>query len=665
MSITKPATPNAPNHLNYIVIFGLLPEFLGKPSLWYEEQSRILTTTSPGNPLLREKIAILELGKRAPLPELLRTLDELGYEKVLTVGRFGEFAHRGGIVDIFPINAEHPLRIEFSGNRIEDILELPQSSDLARTEWEKITRRSLAAPLENLREGDFLVHLDHGIGRFRGQEELVIDAEQRRYLVLDYAQGDRLFVPEELAPRKLSRYIGFREPSVHRLGGTAWLITKRRVRENAQRFAHELLELYAKRTFAHRPPYHDDSLLEAFSSSFPYEETPDQLRAWREVLHDLNQERPMDRLLAGDVGFGKTEVALRAAVLAATNGRQTALLTPTTVLADQHFRTSRRRLQDIGIRAALLTRLQSKREQRATLKAVTSGGVDILIGTHRILSSDVHFKRLGLLVIDEEQRFGVKQKEAFKKLRGELDVLALSATPIPRTIAQSLAHIRPMSRLQIAPAGRTEIATVFGRWDNALVRAALLQEHQRGGQSYVLHNRVATIAAFVRELRVLASHIRFGVVHGRLSERELIETMQRLREGKIDVLVATTIIENGLDLANVNTLVVEDAGKLGLAQSYQLRGRIGRSANQAYAYFLWRGRTPKGKAALRLRALKEAATLGSGWGLAVRDLEIRGAGNLLGREQSGVMNRVGFNLYTQLLAEAVETIRGQPSQTPA
>jgi transcription-repair coupling factor (superfamily II helicase) len=645
---------------NALTIFGILPEFLGRSLPWYEEHEKRLRSHPLENPILREWTITLEVGMRTSVPELLRRLDELGYEKVLSVGRYGEFAHRGGIVDIFPINTDKPFRIEFDGNAVGDIVELSLSSDLTRREWEKIVRRTVTAPLEDIREGDFLVHLDHGIGRFLGRTKLTIDGETRTYLSLEYAAGDRLYVPEEIAERKLSRYIGFAKPTLHRLGGTSWLATKRRVREEAKRFAEELLTLYANRILARRPPYPTTNpILDAFIASFPYEETPDQIRAFHDILRDLASAHPMDRLLAGDVGFGKTEVALRAAVLVASEGGQVAMLTPTTVLADQHFRLAHDRLADVGVTSALLTRLQSPKETRLALEGLKTGRIDIVIGTHRILSEDVRFKNLRLLIIDEEQRFGVRHKERLKKIRQDLDVLSLTATPIPRTLAQALADIHPVSRLRTAPPGRREIITHFQPWNPSLVREALLSEKRRGGQSYILHNRIATIASFLKELKTIAPKLRYGIVHSKLSERQLIAVMEKLRSGAIDVLISTTIIENGLDLANVNTLIVEDATRLGLAQAYQLRGRIGRSEIQAYAYFLWRGREPEGKARARLDALREATAIGSGWKLALRDLEIRGAGNLLGREQSGLVNRVGFNLYAQLLAESVEALRAE------
>jgi len=612
---------------------------------------------------------LLETGKRMPLYALLRKLDELGYEKVLSVTRYGEFAHRGSIVDIFPINREHPVRIDFSGNIIETIEELPAGSDVVRKEWAKIRKRAEPAELEELKPEEFVVHLDHGIGRYRGREQLSVNSNQKQnYLVIEYAQGDKLFVPEDIAARKLSRYVGFQEPSVGRLGGFGWLRTKRKIREETEKLARELLALYAARTVAERSPINGDpELISQFSHSFSFQETPDQIKAWGDILKDLASPHPMDRLIAGDVGFGKTEVALRAAVAFVSAGYQVALLSPTTVLSDQHFLTAKERMEALGMNVAVLSRLQSKQETKQVLNDTAKGTIDVVIGTHRLLSKDVVFKNLGLLVIDEEQRFGVKQKERLKHLRAGLDVLSLTATPIPRTLSLVLSDARSVSRISTPPPGRQVIETQVAPWNDALVKKAISYELSRGGQIYVLHNRIGTMEPFIKILRPLTPPTaRICMIHGRMPEKELIATMRALRAGEIDLLVATTIIENGLDLEKVNTLIVEDATKLGLAQAWQLRGRIGRRETKAYAYFLYpapfdatQGRQTLTEAAQkRMEALEEAAQeIGAGWKLARRDLEIRGAGNVLGREQTGFANRVGLNLYFQMLAEAVEKLR--------
>ena len=469
--------------------------------------------------------------------------------------------------------------------------------------------------------------------------------------------------------RKVNRYFGFQAPAIHRLGGLGWLSTKRKAREDAEAFARELLSTYANRSISRRPPYPmDHEALTAFAHTFSYRETPDQLRAVHDIEQDLTGDVPLDRLIAGDVGFGKTEVALRAAVLAIAAGKQVALLSPTTVLADQHLITAKGRFEKLGMRVEALTRLASKNRQHKIIGDLKEGRIDLLIGTHRILSKDVAFKNLGLLIIDEEQRFGVRQKEALKNLRAQLDILTLTATPIPRTLSFAISGVRPVSRIDIPPAGRQDIETFVAPWATKLVQKAFEFELSRHGQVYFLHNHIGTMGRTLEELQKLTPKARIDAIHGRMNETRLSKVMRELRAGQIDILVATTIIENGLDLANVNTLIVEESSRLGLADAYQLRGRIGRRDKKAYAYFLWRDTKPRGRAKERLEALQEA-TLGGpstglgtgGWQIALRDLEIRGAGNILGREQSGVANRVGFNLYFHLLAEAVEKLKEHPN----
>lgn len=647
-------------HNQRVLVLGLTPEFLDKPVLWFSHNESRIIEAQRIQGAFRERVVILERGMRVSLPFLLRTLDELGYEKVLEIASFGEFAARGGIVDIFPLNREHPVRIEFVGNAIETIDELPRDSLVSRAQLKKRLekQREETEALGDLKAGDFVVHLDHGIGRYSGKTKIHIpNAEEQEYFSIEYADGDKLYVPTRLA-RKLSLYVGFHEPKIHRLGGSLWLKTKRRAKEDAIAFAKELLELYAQREVMSRPPYPPDDELQAqFESAFAYELTPDQIRAVAAIKSDMQRTIPMDRLVCGDVAFGKTEVAMRALFKAVTAGKQTALLCPTTILADQHFLTFKKRFHGFPISIAVLTRLQTKREQRTILEKLRVGAIDIVIGTHRLLSKDVEFKRLGLLVIDEEQRFGVRQKEKLKNLRTELDVLSLSATPIPRTLSFALANLKPVSRIQTPPPGRKSIATFVLQWNAKTVKDAIEKERERDGQVYFLHNRILTIKKFSDRIERLAPKVRIASLHGKSGERTLLGTMRRLRNREIDVLIATTIIENGLDIDTVNTLIVEDATKLGLGQAYQLRGRIGRGEEQAYAYFFFKPKALSEKARMRLDALKEAEKLGSGYRLALRDLEIRGAGNLLGKEQSGTVNRVGFNLYCQMLSEAVEQLR--------
>ncbi|MBI4135741.1 DEAD/DEAH box helicase [Candidatus Uhrbacteria bacterium] len=395
---------------------------------------------------------------------------------------------------------------------------------------------------------------------------------------------------------------------------------------------------------------------EKVASTFPYKETPDQLEALKDIEQDLSKEKPMDRIVCGDVGFGKTEIALRAMVHAVENGYQAALLAPTTILAYQHYQNFKERLRDLPVETTLLSRLQSKKEQREMVSRLKIGSIDIVLGTHRLLSNDIAFNNLGMLVIDDEQRFGVKQKEKLRELRTSLDVLSLSATPIPRTLYMSLSSLKNISMIQTPPEGRFPVETTVAKFNEKVIKQAIEKELARHGQVYYLHNRIETVGFAKKLLEKLAPKARTAIAHGRLGEKKLIEIMDDFRAKRYDVLIATTIIENGLDLANVNTLVVADATRLGLAQAYQLRGRIGRSHAKAHAYFLHPSRlTAKSK--LRLEALKEAQELGSGYKIALKDLEIRGAGNILGKEQSGSVNTVGLNLYCQMLSDAVEKLR--------
>jgi len=400
----------------------------------------------------------------------------------------------------------------------------------------------------------------------------------------------------------------------------------------------------------------DDEIDFRIASSFRYEETPDQIEAIEEIKKDLEKEKPMDRLLCGDVGFGKTEVALRAMIKVVKSEYQAAMICPTTILANQHFQNFKQRLKNLPIKVAMLSRLQSKKEQKEIIQKLGTGEIDIVVGTHRLLSKDVSFKNLGLLIIDDEQRFGVRQKEKLKKMRASLDILSLSATPIPRTLYLSLSSLRNISLIQTPPVGRLPIKTFILPFKEKLIKEAIENEIKRGGQVYYLHNRVETIKGAKLLLEKLVPAAKIGIAHGRLKERELVKVMEDFQNKKIDVLVATTIIENGLDLPNVNTLIVADATRLGISQAYQIRGRIGRSHIQAFSYFLY-GSHLTGKTKMRLDALKEAEELGSGYKIALKDLEIRGAGNILGKEQSGNINKVGLNLYCQILSEAVDKLR--------
>jgi transcription-repair coupling factor (superfamily II helicase) len=509
--------------------------------------------------------------------------------------------------------------------------------------------------LERLTAGDLVVHIDHGVARYERMLRRGGSGEERDYLELSFAGGDRIFVPVEQISR-VTRYAGGERPSLSRLGGTEWLRAKQRVRRAVADLAEELLALYAARSNAQGHAFSDDSPWQAeMEASFPYEETIDQLRASTEVKADMERGVPMDRLVVGDVGYGKTEVALRGAFKATQDGRQVAVLVPTTVLAAQHHATFSQRFAAFPIEVRLLSRFVSTKDQAATLEGLADGAVDVVIGTHRLLSKDVRFKDLGLVVVDEEQRFGVAAKERLKQLRREVDVLTLSATPIPRTLNLAMAGIRDLSVIETPPEDRLPIQTRVAEASAGLVRDAILRELDRGGQVFYVHNRVDTIEAQADQLRRLLPDARFVVGHGQMPEGALEKVMIDFAAGAADVLVCTTIIESGLDIPNANTIVIDRADTLGLAQLYQLRGRVGRSSRRAYAYLLYRRRERlSDEARKRLQAIFNASELGAGFQIALSDLEIRGAGNILGGEQSGHMAAVGFDLYSRMLAEAVE-----------
>jgi len=510
--------------------------------------------------------------------------------------------------------------------------------------------------LERLTPGDLVVHIDHGVARYERMLRRSSGAgDERDYLELSFAAGDRIFVPVEQIAR-VTRYSGGERPQLSRLGGTDWQRTKERVRKAVSDLAEELLALYAARADAPGHAFPPDSPWQGeLEASFPYEETPDQLRAIVEVKHDMEAARPMDRLVVGDVGYGKTEVALRAAFKATQDSKQVAILVPTTVLAAQHHATFAARFAAFPVSVRLLSRFVPKTEQDATLKGLADGSVDVIIGTHRLLSRDVRFRDLGLLVVDEEQRFGVAAKERLKQLRREVDVLTLSATPIPRTLNLALAGVRDMSVIETPPEDRLPIQTRVAEASAGLVRDAVLRELDRGGQVFYVHNRVETIEAQAEQLRKLLPDVSLVVGHGQMAEGQLESVMLKFAGGERDVLVCTTIIESGLDIPNANTIVIDRADTLGLAQLYQLRGRVGRSSRRAYAYLLYRRRERMSEdARKRLQAIFNASELGAGFQIALSDLEIRGAGNILGAEQSGHMAAVGFDLYSRLLAEAVE-----------
>jgi transcription-repair coupling factor (superfamily II helicase) len=518
-------------------------------------------------------------------------------------------------------------------------------------------RRGALRSFTELRTGDIVVHEDHGVARFAGFETRTVAEVTRDYLYLEYQGDDKVFVPtDQLA--KISRYVGAGGeggPPLSKLGGTRWEAMKARARRAAQELAGELLSLYAERRRRAGHAFDPDSDWQReFEERFPYTETADQLEAIELVKADMEAPRPMDRLVCGDVGYGKTEVALRAAFKAASQGKQVLMLVPTTILAQQHYGTFSERLADYPITLEHVSRFRSVAEQKQALAGFSSGAVDILIGTHRVLSRDVRAKDLGLLIVDEEQRFGVKQKELLRQLKLKVDVISMSATPIPRTLQMSLAGLREISVIETPPEGRRPVKTYVGEYEEELVKRAILREHARKGQAFFMHNRVESIEETAERLRAMCPGVRFAVAHGQMGEGELEVVMMDYLQGGADVLVCTSIIESGIDIPQANTLIVEHADAFGLAQLYQIRGRVGRSRERAYAYLLYDSAaalTPE--AAQRLSALSDYTELGAGFKVAMRDLEIRGAGNLLGDEQSGHVAALGFELYMQMLDEAV------------
>ncbi|MBI5037712.1 MAG: transcription-repair coupling factor [Candidatus Kerfeldbacteria bacterium] len=508
-----------------------------------------------------------------------------------------------------------------------------------------------------LQPGDFVVHLDHGIGQFAGMAQNVVEGITKEYFILEYSERDKLYVPVESAD-KISKYIGVSNPKLHRLSGGQWYQLTRKVKQEAKVLAQELLKIYAKREMTKIKPFGKDTAEDnELATSFPYRETPDQLSAIKAVKNDLEHETPMDRLICGDVGFGKTEVAVRAALKAVMNKTQVALLSPTTILTQQHYDTFKKRLKKFPISLGILSRFETDKEQKETIEGLKAGTIDIVIGTHRLLSSDVLFRRLGLIIIDEEQRFGVKAKERLKSLRTQAHVLTLTATPIPRTLNIALSGVRDVSVIETPPEGRLPIETHIEPYSDTAIQAVIKKELDRDGQVYYLHNKVETISHAALDIQKLIPNARIGIAHGRLPEKELAKAMADFDNMKTNILVCSTIIENGLDLPNVNTMIVDNSTNFGLAQLYQLRGRIGRGDRQAFAYFFYNRKKLIGNAKKRLQALMAAKRLGSGFQLALRDLEIRGAGNILGKEQHGKVSAIGLSLYTRLLAQAIEELK--------
>ncbi len=535
---------------------------------------------------------------------------------------------------------------------------------LKKQSREKSVQKLALDFITSLSGGDYVVHMEHGIGRFEGMTQKMIDGALREYLELSYAEGDKLFIPVDQAD-KLSKYVHEEgdEPVLTRLGTAEWKKVTEKLKAETKEVAKELLNLYAKRAAAKGFAFsRDQSAEEKFAAGFPYELTPGQRKAIEDIERDMEDGHPMDRLVCGDVGFGKTEVAIRAAFKAVRGGKQVAIIAPITILVDQHFRNFKERMKDFPIKIEMLSRFRSAKEQNVVLEKLRKGDVDIVVGTHRLLQDDVQFLNLGLLVIDEEQRFGVKQKEKFKEMRASVDILTMTATPIPRTLNLGLHKLRDITTITTPPPGRLPIITEVRKYSDALVREAIQKELKREGQAFVLHNRVETIDAFARKLQEMIPEARVVVGHGQLKPEELEERILGFKEGKFTVLVSSTIIENGIDLPRANTLIVNEAEKFGLAQLYQLRGRVGRGKVQAYAYLLYHSQRLKDDAKKRLRAIVEACELGSGFQVAMRDLEIRGAGEILGVSQAGTMNSVGVSHYLRILKNAVAELKAGASE---
>ncbi|HET9912082.1 MAG TPA: transcription-repair coupling factor, partial [Anaerolineales bacterium] len=612
-------------------------------------------------------------GRLKPFVEYLTSIVERGEQAIVVSRQASRLQELWQEADHHESESDNPQFIEASVS--EGFVLQPGSpaavhliSDSEVFGWERPQPRTRQRPVAetpesvyaDLQVGDYVVHIDHGVGRFGGLVQRELDNHLREFLTVEYEGGGQLYVPVHQADR-LTRYVGAEGavPALDRLGGTEWHEKKGRVKQAVLEVAQEMLDLYARRNVVRGYAFKTDTTWQKeLEDSFPYVETDDQKRALADIKRDMEATRPMDRLLCGDVGYGKTEVALRAAFKAVMDGKQVAILVPTTVLAQQHYETFMQRLSAFPVQVEMLSRFRTPREQTEILYKLSAGEIDIVIGTHRLISLDVQFKDLGLVIIDEEQRFGVTHKEHLKKLRTEVDVLTLTATPIPRTLYMALTGVRDISNLNTPPEERLPIVTHVGPYSPKLVRQAILRELERGGQIFFVHNRVNTIDAMKMHLNQLVPEARVDVGHGQMPETQLASVMHRFNAGDTDVLLSTTIIESGLDIPNANTLIVDRADTFGLAQLYQLRGRVGRGAARAYSYFFrHRKLSPTVEGQQRLEVIAENTQLGAGYSIAMRDLEIRGAGELLGTRQHGHIQAVGFHLYTRLLADAVRQIR--------
>jgi transcription-repair coupling factor (superfamily II helicase) len=625
------------------------------------------------------KVFRLHVGEKIAHDDFLNKLNELNYREVKTVEEPGDYAVRGSVFDIYPLSYRAPIRIHFHLDEIESIRDYSLHEGKNLTTFEEVfllpvtevflKRRARlrshleefepVSKLDDIQAGDYVVHIEYGIGKFLGTKTLKISGSPKKHLALEYAHEEIIYLPFD-QHQLLERYLGLegKKPKLTRLQSKEWARIKERTRQVVRGIARDMVELQAKRSVKAGFSFPtDDDLQTEFERGFPYEETPDQRRATEEVKRDMESRKPMDRLLCGDVGYGKTEVAIRAAHKAVLGGKQVAFLVPTTLLAEQHYLTLKRRIKDTAVCVELLSRYRGAGEQKQVIERLKVGKVDIIIGTHRLLSKDVSFPDLGLVIIDEEQRFGVHHKEKLKFLRETVDVLTLTATPIPRTLYLSLLGVRDMSVIETPPKQRLPIVTEVLEFDDERIKRAFHRELERKGQIYFVHNRVESIEKIHAYLKQLLPHVSFGVAHGQMPVTSLEKVMNQFIEAKLDCLISTNIIESGIDIPNVNTILVNRADAFGLSDLYQLRGRVGRfhEARQAYAYFLVpRDWVLTQDAEKRLAAIERFSELGSGLKIALEDLEIRGAGNVLGHEQSGFIYQVGFDLYCRMLKDAVE-----------
>jgi transcription-repair coupling factor (superfamily II helicase) len=617
---------------------------------------------------------------RPNLKPLLNSLIAFQYQKVKKPVRAGEFSLRGSVLDVYPVGFDGPVRIDVDDDTVHAIASVNLAT--GKLIWQhKIviiipnkppdkTVFNADIPLNHfveIQKGDYVVHNSHGIGKFLGLKELSVADQLKEHLVIEYQGGDKLFVPTHDV-RLVQKYASFqkRPPRLFKLGSKEWGRVRGQIQKRLQRLAAELLHTQAVRaslkgySFAEDTPWQRE-----FERSFPYTDTPDQVRATAEMKKDMEAEQPMDRLLCGDVGYGKTEVAMRAAFKAVMDDKQVAILVPTTLLAEQHYFNFSSRLKNFPVNVAMLSRFRTKHEQEVTVRDLAQGRVDIIIGTHRLLSKDITFKNLGLIIIDEEQRFGVKAKERLKHFRLLADMLTLTATPIPRTLHMALTGAKDMSVISTPPQNRIPVKTRVVPFDENLIAKAVTREIKRGGQVFFLHNRVEDIEQVAGTVVKLVKKARVAVAHGRMPPKLLEAIMLKFLKGEVDVLVCTTIVESGIDIPNANTLIVNRADRFGLSDLHQLRGRVGRFNRQAYAYFIIPpGETLSAQAKSRIQAIEKYTGLGAGFQIAFEDLQIRGAGNLLGEEQSGYIAAVGFDLYCRLLKESVEHLKKLSNDKP-